>query len=172
MWQLPVTWVVVAETAVGIALRRPPADAFFDVVEHLEDFDAARARNALERRGVHETSAAELATMAATSPRNLLDHARQSILHGATPSDLQVREVDFQRRLGDVSRSAAMLAVELRGQSAVSASDEDLQQRMGWTRPRLTQVLKELEAAGLAQSAPASDGRAGRPRRLYEIVGP
>jgi energy-coupling factor transporter ATP-binding protein EcfA2 len=170
VWQLPVTWVVAADGSAADAFRRPPADAFFDLVERLDGLDETQASELLIRRGVSRSEAEELSSSAATSPRGVLDRARRSLLEHVAPDDIHRAELDFHRRLGQVSRAAALLAAELRGRGAVSASDGDLQRRMGWTRSRLTQVLKELEANGLATTTEAADGRAGRPRRMYEIV--
>ncbi len=168
VWQLPITWIVAADSNAADAFRRPPADAFFEIVERIPALDDSRAREILRSRLADESSAGEMGK--AATPRILLDHARRVMLDFGTAAILQRMEVEFQRRLDDVSRAAAMLANELRGQGPVSASDADVQRRLGWTRPRLTQVLKELESAGLARATEASDGHPGRPRRLYEIV--
>lgn len=178
VWQVPATWIVAADPSVESELRRPPADAFFDIVERLDAMVPEEAREVLERRGLSQQQAQHVAlssdasAVLETTPRTFLDRARRLAVEHSAPNDIHRREADFQSRLGRVSRAAAMLAAEMRGQGAASASDQELQRRMGWTRPRLTQVLKELEGAGLAHAIESSDGRAGRPRRLYEIVEP
>jgi energy-coupling factor transporter ATP-binding protein EcfA2 len=172
VWQLPISWIVAADSASADAFRRPPADAFFDLLERIGTLEDSTAREMLVRRGVATSTAEELLAPGTTTPRALMDRARRSMLEPVTPDELHRGELEFQRRLGEVSRAAAMLATEMRDKGALSASDEDLQRRMGWTRPRLTQVLKELEAKGLARATEAAGGRAGRPRRLYDIVEP
>jgi CRP-like cAMP-binding protein len=170
VWQLPISWIVTADSSAADAFRRPPADAFFDLVERLGGVSESEAREILGRREVSANNMADFISSKSTTPRIILDHARRSMLESTTSGKLQRDEVKFLKRLGDVSRAAAMLATELRGQGAVSASDKDIQRRMGWTRERLTQVLKELEAAGLARATEAADGNPGRPRRFYEIL--
>jgi hypothetical protein len=172
VWQLPISWVVTADSSAADAFRRPPADAFFDPVERLSTLDEDTGRQVLVRRGLVASAADDLVTSTAMTPRVLLDRARRSMLEHVTPDEVHSRELDFQGRLGELGGAAAMLARELRGNGAVSASDQDLQRRMGWTRSRLTQVLKELEAAGLVTATEAAEGRAGRPRRRYEVVAP
>src|SRR5437870_5093353 len=63
-------------------------------------------------------------------------------------------------------RPAAMLMSELESLGAASAADERLLRRLGWTRPRAVQVLRELEDRGLVTSSSVK-GRAGRPRKVY-----
>ena len=103
-------------------------------------------------------------------PRDVLNLARKVVIEGGdVESEIKPYSV-LSERLSKVSGAAALLARELLDQSAVSASDPDLQRRMGWSRARLAQVFKELEATGLARSFQSSEGKAGRPKRMYEIV--
>jgi Cdc6-like AAA superfamily ATPase len=170
VWQLPISWIVTADSSASDAFRRPPADAFFELVERLGGVSESEAREILGRREVSANNMANFVSSKSTTPRIVLDHARRSMFEPTTPGESQKSEIEFHRRLKDISRAAAMLASELRGQGAVSASDKDIQQRMGWTRERLTQVLRELETAGLARATEAADGKPGRPRRFYEIL--
>ena len=62
-----------------------------------------------------------------------------------------------------------MLAQVLEVLGWVSASDERLLDRMGWTRPRVVQVMAELSEGGLVQMREESTGR-GRPRKLYRLT--
>jgi Cdc6-like AAA superfamily ATPase len=178
VWQVPASWVVAADSAVEPELRRPPADAFFDLVERLGTFRFNESIDVLERRGLSRDQARDVVTgtdgapSGGVTPRVLLERARLLALEQSSPAELRTSEAAFQDLLGQVSRAAAMLAAEIRGTGAVSASDEQLQRRMGWTRNRLTQVLRELEGAGLARASQSSDGRTGRPRRFYEITEP
>ena len=64
-----------------------------------------------------------------------------------------------------------MLAQELESLGWSSASDERLLARMGWTRPRVIQVMAELEDRGLVDMREESTGR-GRPRKLYRLKPP
>ncbi len=62
-----------------------------------------------------------------------------------------------------------MLADELDALGWTSASDQRLLDRMGWTRPRVVQVIAELESRGLVEMREESTGR-GRPRKLYRLT--
>ena len=57
-----------------------------------------------------------------------------------------------------------MLMAELESLGAASASDEALPKRLGWTRSRSVQVLRELEDAKLVTSSLVK-GESGRPRK-------
>ena len=59
-----------------------------------------------------------------------------------------------------------MLLNELMDLGPVSASDERLLERLGWTRARAAQVLKQLEEAGLVVVTDEAADGPGRPRRL------
>ena len=62
-----------------------------------------------------------------------------------------------------------MLAAELEALGWASASDERLLDRIGWTRPRVVQVIAELESRGLVDMREENTGR-GRPRKLYRLT--
>jgi predicted ArsR family transcriptional regulator len=67
-----------------------------------------------------------------------------------------------------VGRAAAMLVAEVESLGPVSASDERLLSRLGWTRERAAQVFKQLEEAGLVVFSELRDGP-GRPRKVYRL---
>lgn len=62
-----------------------------------------------------------------------------------------------------------MLMAELESLGAASASDERLLRRLGWTRPRAVQVLRELEDAGLVTASYARGPGGGR-QKVYRPV--
>jgi predicted ArsR family transcriptional regulator len=72
------------------------------------------------------------------------------------------------QRLG---RPAEMVVAELEASGPLSASDERLLRRLGWTRERAVQVLKQLEGAGLVTTS-LQKGPSGRPRKLYGLTDP
>jgi len=176
IWQVPISWIVAADAAAEADFRRPPTDAFFDVVERLEEMTANDVIRLLELREVPDGDAWVIASsliempVSKRMPRDVLNLARKVVIEGGdVESEIKPYSV-LSERLSKVSGAAALLARELLDQSAVSASDPDLQRRMGWSRARLAQVFKELEATGLARSFQSSEGKAGRPKRMYEIV--
>ncbi|HEV8565383.1 MAG TPA: AAA family ATPase [Actinomycetota bacterium] len=170
LWQLPLTWVVaVSENEAG-PLRSPPADAFFDFVIRLEPLSRDAQRAILEARA--GPSGNRIASQIDEgNPRRLLALAREALEGGAQPPDL-VRALN--RRDAEVSklgRAASMLMAELESLGPTSASDERLLSRLGWTRTRAVQVLRQLEEKGLVTSSTAK-GESGRPRKLYRPADP
>jgi energy-coupling factor transporter ATP-binding protein EcfA2 len=170
LWQLPLTWVVaVSENEAG-PLRTPPADAFFDFVIRLEPLSRDAQRAILEARAgpIGNRIASQVDE---GNPRRLLALAREALEGGAQPPDL-VRALN--RRDAEVSklgRAASMLMAELESLGPTSASDERLLSRLGWTRTRAVQVLRQLEERGLVTSSTAK-GASGRPRKLYRPADP
>lgn len=64
-----------------------------------------------------------------------------------------------------------MLVAELRARGgAASASDEGVLDSLGWSRPRMVQVLRQLERAGLVESSTRNGAGAGRPRKVYRLL--
>lgn len=178
IWQVPLTWIVAADAAAEADFRRPPVDAFFDVVERLDQMTVADVVRFLQLRGVSVDGAKSIAESVndmpalKKTPRDVLNLARKVIIDGGDAESEVGPHSAMSKRLESVTSAAALLARELMGQGAVSASDSDLQMRMGWSRARLTQVLKELEDAGIARSSQSSQGKTGRPKRMYEVVDP
>jgi predicted transcriptional regulator len=159
-------------------LLRPPADVFFETTVQLGPLTEEEARELLRRRLDEPDSRAskELISIAAdiavATPRRLLEVAREL---GAEPAvggsrlntgrGLKAREAAVAR----LTRPARMLAHELEAIGWASASDERLLSRMGWTRPRVIQVIAELQSGGLVQMREENTGR-GRPRKLYRLT--
>jgi hypothetical protein len=169
LWQLPHTWLVAAGPADREVLLAPPADAFFATTVELGPLDERAARIMLGRR--LDTDTVEIAkAVAATgegNPRRLLDLAREAVFTGIEPGSSHQRRVAAQTAASELGGASAMLYAELEALGSASASDADLLRRLGWTRPRATQVFKMLEANGLVvASEERPDGR-GRPRRVY-----
>jgi len=106
------------------------------------------------------------------TPRRLLEVVRELSADPAvgglgftTVTGLRSRSAALEQ----LSRPARMLAQELEALGWASASDERLLDRMGWTRPRVVQVIAELEGEGLVEMREESTGR-GRPRKLYRLT--
>lgn len=171
IWQVPVTWVVTCTELDRVRVLSGRAAAFFDVVVELGPLTDVQAAGLLRRRTTkEELGAAGLraaVNAAAGNPRALVQAARRLVLEGVAPADL-ARSAYLRQEVGrPLSRPARMLLDELVTRGPASASDPDLQAATGWTRSRLVQVLAELESAGAVDSEERSDGRSGRPRKVF-----
>ena len=178
VWQIDSQWLVTTSTAHAASLLRPPADVFFETLVELGPLTKQEATELLRRR-LDEPDLPESADLieAATdsalqTPRRLLEVARELAAEPAvggarfnTVRGLRARSAALE----EVSRPARMLAGELEALGWVSASDERLLDRMGWTRPRVVQVIAELESRGLVDMREENTGR-GRPRKLYRLT--
>jgi predicted transcriptional regulator len=183
LWSLPIVWVVTGDEASAAAYLKPPVDAFFEVVLTLPPFDVQDAMALLTARvdGSAELDAATLQRLVTNlderTPRALVTTMREILADSSRPAEAvelaTERRNELLARLTRLGRGAAMLVAELqaRGGSA-SASDKDLLDALGWTRPRAAQVLRQLEEAGLVTSSELrGDGR-GRPRKVYSLREP
>jgi hypothetical protein len=165
LWQLPLTWVVAAADADAGAYLDPPADAFFDAVLRLGPLSRDGQRHLLEARA-GERGRRIAGRLDEGNPRRLLALARTGLEGGTKLVDLAEARSRRNEQLAQLGRPASMLLAELESLGAASATDERLLSRLGWTRPRAVQVLRDLERRGLVTSSTARGG-AGRPRKLY-----
>lgn len=170
LWQLPITWVVAVTEDDAAVLRTPPADAFFEAVVELEPLSWDQQREILEARMGNE-GAMIAAQVDEGNTRRLLMMARAAKDSGTSVAQ---RQAELTRRWEEVKklgRPASMLMAELESLGPSSASDEKLLGRLGWTRSRAVQVLRELEANGLVTSSFVKGPSGGR-RKLYRPVDP
>ncbi len=168
LWQLPFNWIIAVNERERAALTEPPADAFFDRQINLGPMSSRELMSLLERR-VPLTDRSGLESLAAASegnPRLLLDLARDAFEGGHGIEGLLENRAWREKAASGLSRPASMLLAELENMGSASASDEELLRRMGWTRPRATQVFHELEDAELVTSREVK-GHGGRPRKVY-----
>jgi DNA-binding MarR family transcriptional regulator len=98
-------------------------------------------------------------------PRNLVRLAQEVFVSDKQLKDEKTNQEQLRRAIDELGRPAAMLAVELAQLGPVSASDQRLLTRTGWSRPRAVQVLRQLEEAGFVESGSTIQG--GRRRKLY-----
>lgn len=183
LWELPFTWVVCGDQRFRSAYLEPPADSFFDDVLQVGPLDTDASlqliQRRLERAGQSNKSevgrlSQELHSLVEAgegNPRRLLSAARQLLL---VPPEEAARHrgasEDLMTAASGLGRAAAMLAAELQSLGPSSASDPELLERLGWTRPRATQVLRQLEDAGLVTATTDRDpDQPGRPRKLYRL---
>ena len=178
LWALPVLWIVGAVSETRATLLQPLADAFFDVRFSLHGLDEDAAVELLRRRtdeAIDEKTLRKIVGNGDFTPRTLVADGRDLLAnrqsgHGGLSRRLRERS-SAQSRVAALGRSEAMLVAELqaRGGSA-SASDPELLDALGWTRPRVVQVLKRLAAEGWVSASDAIGPGGGRPKRVYELV--
>jgi DNA-binding MarR family transcriptional regulator len=114
---------------------------------------------------------AEAAAIGGGNPRRLLDVAREFDEDYSKWSEFASAAAERERALAALGRPAHLLAAELESLGGASASDDRLLNAMGWTRPRVVQVLAEMEAAGLVTASSLKSGQ-GRPKKVYKVVSP
>src|SRR5437870_6366726 len=165
LWQLPFSWGVAASEGDAGVYLTPPADAFFDDALRLNPLPREAQRRMLEARA-GERGRRIARQLDEGNPRRLLALARAALQGGARPVELVEARNVRDEQVAQLGRPAAMLMSELESLGAASAADERLLRRLGWTRPRAVQVLRELEDQGLVTSSSVK-GRAGRPRKVY-----
>ncbi|MDQ2847315.1 MAG: helix-turn-helix transcriptional regulator [Actinomycetota bacterium] len=183
LWNIPACWLVTVSASHRSSLLRPPADVFFEVIVDLPALTDTESMSLLCSRiddaaaitaGGSEAAARDdalrgVVEVGAGNPRRLIELARQ--LSTAEPAAAAAGLETVRRReaaLAGSSVPARMLAAELEYLGGASASDAVLLDRLGWTRARAVQVLKELEKVGLVTTTDERAGK-GRPRKIYRL---
>lgn len=168
LWQLPFNWVIATDDRERASLMEAPADAFFDRLIDLRPMSGEEQVSLLARRDIDidPTSLPPLLQASEGNPRMLLAVAREAVEGGQAIDDLLAARAKRQTAASTLGRPASMLLAELEDMGAASASDEELLERLGWTRSRATQLFAELENAGLVSSR-EEKGHSGRPRKVY-----
>jgi energy-coupling factor transporter ATP-binding protein EcfA2 len=170
LWQQGHCWVVALDVKDRNAVLKPPADAFFDLLVTLEPWSTNALADLLSRRAEGDLPAQLIAAAAAGaegSPREALRALSFGVIHGEDPSvllDARGRLLDKATRLG---RSPSMLLAELMDRGQGSPSDSDLQESLGVTRARLTQLFHLLVEHDLVVGEPERADGPGRPRIVY-----
>lgn len=166
LWQLPYTWVVSADQRDEATLLSPPADAFFDLRVELSPLSKEQAMELLRRRLEDKESVDLKALVESTdrTPRQVIDIARDVLVFDRPVSDVREGLVWLQTEASKLGRTASMMIEVLRQRGPTSASDLEFLQSLGLTRTRATQVLRELEEAGLVSAT--YEGR----RKLYTVL--
>jgi len=174
LWAVGAPWVVTVATDDSAQLLSRPGGVFFEVRLDLEDLDRHETSELLARRlpGTSSTEVDRLVEAAGSGhPRRVLDVARSVVSMGS--GEVGPVFAAHTVALQALGRSAHILHSELTAVGWGCASDAALQDRMGWSRVRLQQVLTQLEQAGLVRaitSRPA--GGQGRPRKMFSPVPP
>lgn len=174
LWRLPLNWIVTGDEDRRWQYLSPPADAFFEHVVDLDPLSPQASKALLEKRlGKSELSRIDVhktISLAKGNPRQLITLVRSSLDSEGNADAMEQDRLELQRRLAGLGRAASMLVAELEALGPVSASDDRLLKRMGWTRPRAVQVLKQLEDEGIVTSSDESSDTSGRPRKVYNLV--
>lgn len=177
LWQWPHQWVVGGSLASRSVYLQAPADAFFDTVVELDQLTREDARRLLEARvdaagdtddaiRLRESIGDIVSSSAERTPGALLAAARRVVLSEGGGADSFRELAEMQRQAARLGRAQAMLFSELESLGPVHAGDERLLRRLGYTRPRIVQLLKDLESEGIVKSR-----REGR-RQIYSLALP
>lgn len=166
LWSLPATWVVAVRTGEQAAYLRPPASAFFESVVTIKPLTEKAAIQLLKKRTtdveIDGDLLREIAAEADGQPALLILFARQTLLEGRRLNDAQGAQDKRTQRARQLGDAASRLVDYIEANGPVSASDTQMLSELGWTRSRATQVLRQLEQAGLAE---VSNERVGSGRR-------
>lgn len=172
MCQVEATWVVAGSAGRAIYMA-PPAGAFYSAVVQLGVLSHDESLKFLRRRlpnpNVTDTVVLErLVGMAQGNPNVLLQAAIDVLVNHADLADVERDTWRLDEVSACLGRPATMLVAELLSLGPVSSSDPVLLAKLGWTRPRLLQVLQQLEEAGVVQSA--QHGFEGESRRSFWLT--
>lgn len=177
IWGLPLVWVVAVDPGRRATVLQPPADAFFESIVELAPLSDDAAAHLIQRRMPEAPLPPELLDWVVRGgqgvPRRLLTLAREAQCGDAELiAERDAQRVALDARLHELPPSARAVLDALRAIGGpVSASDGHLLTRLGWSRSRTTQVLRQLEGEALVtRSAAADTGTPGRPRVLYELA--
>jgi DNA-binding MarR family transcriptional regulator len=174
LWSLPATWVVAAETGEQASYLRPPASAFFETLVTLKPLPDPEAVELLRRRITDEQVPPEILSSVVAAadgnPRRLVELARETLLEGRSIEAAAGVHTARRERARDLGEAASRLVAYLEANGPASASDQRMLSELGWSRSRATQVLRELEQAGLA--TPTSERRDSGRRKVYALSEP
>ncbi len=177
LWQLPWRWVVCGLDRHRTSYLEPPADSFFDAELRVGPLDDATAEQLLEARLAHAGEAEapavqqirdDLTTIIERgkgNPRQILAAARAATLESAADAVAALQTIEAA---GELGMTEVLVVRHLLDYGPASASDEELLDALGISRARTTQVLRNLEEAGLVTAFHEKSG-VGRPRKLYSV---
>lgn len=175
LWRVDATWAVGLRDDWAAAVLEPPADAFFDAIVAIGPLTDSEIRQLLNARLPQRPAARIWAAIRDSrlrrpaTPRDLFRLAQRAAEQGL---DELVEGAGGPDPMSTLGRPEAMLVTELRHTGPVSASDEGLLRRLGWTRPRAVQVLRQLEGMGAVVGREAPNPKGGRPLKRYELTEP
>ena len=171
LWTLDgATWVVAGDSTAEALYLEPPADAFFEHTIRLgplTDADAAK----LLRAHVPSLGGPEIEraiAVAEGNPRRLL-RAAADIQAGADPAGSAAEESTAQA-VAVAGKLAGALVAYVAEYGPTAASDEAMLRQIGASRQRASQLMHELESAGVLETIEHHEpGRRGRPARRFAL---
>ncbi len=171
LWALQgAAWVVAGDSAAEALYLEPPADAFFErtvKLGPLTDADAAKLLRAHVPVLVDADTERAIA-VGEGNPRRLL-RAAGDIQAGIAPVSSAADE-SVQRATAVAGPLAGAIVGYLAAQGPAAASDERMLRQIGASRQRVSQLLHELESAGLLETIEQHEpGRRGRPARRFAL---
>jgi hypothetical protein len=172
LWALEgAAWVVAGDTAAGPLYREPPADAFFARTVELAPLSPADAAKLLRAHAPElsdEQIARALEAEDSGNPRRLL-RAAADIEAGISPTALATDAL-AQRAEQAGGPLAGRLVSYLADNGSASASDPRLLRQVDASRQRVSQLMHQLESAGLLETLEVREpGRRGRPVRRFAL---
>jgi hypothetical protein len=171
LWALQgATWVVAGDSAAETLYLEPPADAFFErtvKLDPLTDGDAAKLLHA-HVPDLSDGDIERAIAVADGNPRRLL-RAAGDIQAGIAPSGPPA-DGHAKRATAVAGPLAGALVEYLAAHGPTSASDETMLRQTGASRQRASQLMHELESAGLLETIEQHEpGRRGRPARRFGV---
>lgn len=155
LWQTPITWVVAARDDER-GILAPPADTFFEQRIELEPMPPGQIAQLLRLRLGPNADRIPIDDVAGSSdgnPRRALELAREVLLDRQSLGQILQARAQREAFASTLGRASSMLLTEIEQlDRPVWSSDQELLDRMGWTRNRAVQVLGNLEDVGLLTS--------------------
>jgi energy-coupling factor transporter ATP-binding protein EcfA2 len=172
LWALQsATWVVAGDSAAEALYLEPPADAFFEQTVKLGPLSDADAAKLLRAHVPDLTDADSAIAVSQGNPRRLL-RAAGDIQAGIAPAAANTDDL-AQRAIAVAGRLAGPLVTYLAAHGPAAASDQPMLRQIGASRQRASQLMHELESAGLLETIEQHDpGRRGRPARRFALRTP
>ena len=172
LWALAgARWVVAGDLSAGALYREPPADAFFEQTVALHPMTATDARELLMLHLPDLPEAEIEAAIAAGrgNPRRLL---RAAAGDGDTTRG-SAGDALTEQAVAAAGALAGALVEYLAAHGPTSASDPQLLRQIGASRQRASQLMHQLQSAGLLETLEYHEpGRRGRPARRFALRTP